>query len=197
MLKGPLIRSPVVATIASALCPVMLHAAEISYEIDPSHTFPSFEADHMGLSIWRGKLNKTAGKLLFDKTKGQGSVDVKLDPSSIDFGVDKLNEWATSKDFFDCATFPEARYRGTFSGLSAQGPTSVQGELTLHGVTKPVELKINFFKCMAHPLLKRELCGADVAGTFNRESFGLSAGKDYGFAMDVSLRIQVEAIAEP
>jgi polyisoprenoid-binding protein YceI len=70
----------------------------------------------------------------------------------------------------------------------------VVGDLTLHGVTKPVVLKINLFKCIPHPILKRELCGADASGTFNRDDFGLDVGKPYGFKMDVALRIQMEAI---
>jgi polyisoprenoid-binding protein YceI len=58
-----------------------------------------------------------------------------------------------------------------------------------------VDLKINSFKCIPHPMLKRELCGADAITTIRRDEFGISAGKDYGFSMDVVLRIQVEAVA--
>jgi len=73
----------------------------------------------------------------------------------------------------------------------------VDGMLTLHGVTLPLTLQIRSFKCMPHPLLKRELCGADALATFQRDAFGMDAGKDYGFDMTVTLRIQVEAIAVP
>jgi polyisoprenoid-binding protein YceI len=66
--------------------------------------------------------------------------------------------------------------------------------LTLHGVTKPLALKINSFKCIPNPMTKRETCGADVYATFDRDEFGLDAGKAYGFSMEVVLRIQVEAI---
>ena len=62
-------------------------------------------------------------------------------------------------------------------------------------MTRPVALKVNSFKCVPHPMLKRELCGADVVGTFNRDEFGIDAGKAYGFRMDVTLRIQVEGLA--
>jgi polyisoprenoid-binding protein YceI len=66
----------------------------------------------------------------------------------------------------------------------------------LHGATKPMTLKIGLLKCIPHPIAKRELCGADASGSFNRDDFGLSAGKDYGFKMNVDLRIQVEALAD-
>lgn len=169
-------------------------AATVTYVIDPDHTYPSFEADHMGVSVWRGKLNKTTGKVTLDKTAGQGNVDIAIDLASIDFGQDALSKWAAGPDFFDTAKHPQATYKGKLEGFSNGVPSKIVGELTLHGVTRPVELKINSFKCVPHPMLKRELCGADALGTFNRDEFGLKAGKEYGFNMDVTLRIQVEAV---
>lgn len=169
-------------------------AAPVTYNIDPDHTYPSFEADHMGVSIWRGKLNKTTGKVVLDKVAGSGTVDVSLDPASIDFGQEALNRWARGAQFFDARKYPKATYKGRLDGFVDGQPARVVGELTLRGVTRPVLLKINSFKCVAHPMLKRELCGADALGTFNRDEFGLDAGKDYGFSMDVTLRIQIEAI---
>jgi len=171
-------------------------AAPVNYDIDPAHTFPSFEADHMGISVWRGKINKSSGKVVLDREAGSGSVDIAMDLSSIDFGHDQLNKWAVGKDFFDVKRAGgKAQYRGKLAGFQNGAPTEVQGELTMHGVTQPVTLKLNSFKCIPHPMLKREVCGADAAATINREAFGLTAGKDYGFSMDVALRIQVEAVA--
>jgi polyisoprenoid-binding protein YceI len=184
----------VAITIAVAL-PYTALAAPVNYNIDPDHTFPSFEADHMGISVWRGKFNKTTGKVVLDKAAGSGMVDVVIDPASIDFGHDVLNGWAKGDAFFDTAKFPEARYSGKLTGWVNGAPTKVEGQFTLHGVSKPVNLDIKLFKCILHPMLKRDLCGADVYGSFNRDDFGLAAGKDYGFKMDVPLRIQVEAIA--
>jgi polyisoprenoid-binding protein YceI len=170
-------------------------AAEVVYEIDPTHTYPSFEADHMGgISILRGKFNTSSGKVLLDKDAGTGSVDIVIDTSSIDFGLDELNKHARSPDLFDTGKYPQATYRGRLADFTGGKPTRVVGELTLHGVTRPVELKINSFKCMPHPLHQRDLCGADAQATIQRDSFGIAAGKDYGFSMDVLLRIQAEAV---
>ena len=169
-------------------------AAPVSYEIDPSHTYPSFEADHMGISFWRGKFNRTSGTLVVDKAAGTGSVDVSIDMDSVDFGLDAMNEEARSAAFFDTGKYPEATYKGRLQDFVDGAPTRVVGELTLHGVTRPVELKIDRFKCMPHPLYKRELCGANATAMFKRDEFGLVAGKDYGFDMDVNLRIQMEAV---
>jgi polyisoprenoid-binding protein YceI len=169
-------------------------AAPVDYTIDPEHTYPSFEADHLGISMWRGKFNKTTGKMTLDKAAGHGTVEVTVDLKSVDFGHDEMNNHAIGPEFFDVKKYPEAKYKGKLTGFSNGVPSQVVGDLTLHGVTKPVVLKINLFKCIPHPILKRELCGADAIGTFNRDEFGLDAGKPYGFKMDVTLRIQMEAL---
>jgi polyisoprenoid-binding protein YceI len=187
--------SPLLAAALAVFSTAIAQAAPVTYQIDPHHTFPSFEADHMGISVWRGKLNKSSGTVSFDKATGSGSIDIAVDLASIDFGHDQLNGWARGKDFFDVKKHPKALYKGRFDGGSNGVPAQVLGELTLHGVTRPVVLKINSLKCVPHPLHKRELCGADAEASFNRDEFGLGVGKEYGFKMDVTLRIQVEAVA--
>lgn len=171
-------------------------AAPVVYEIDPEHSYPSFEADHMGLSIWRGKFNRTNGEVTLDKAAQTGTVEVTIDLASVDFGHDELNDWARGPEFFEVGEHPRATYAGRLEGFVDGTPSRVVGELSLHGVTRPVDLRVESFKCMPHPLLEREVCGADALGTFRRDDFGLDAGKDYGMDMDVTLRIQVEAIEE-
>ncbi|MBX3619573.1 MAG: polyisoprenoid-binding protein [Rhizobacter sp.] len=170
-------------------------AAPATYTIDPTHTYPSFEADHMGMSMWRGKFTKNAGTITLDKAAGRGTVDVTIDVASIDFGLDIMNAKAREAEFFDTAKFPQARYKGRLEGFHDGAPSRVVGELTLHGVTRPVDLTINIFKCMPHPMFKRDWCGADASATINRADFGIDAGRDWGFKMEVGLRIQVEAVA--
>lgn len=169
-------------------------AAPVVYEMDPAHTFPSFEGDHFGISVWRGKFTRSSGKVTLDREAGTGTVDVTIDAASIDFGLEAMNEHARAPDFLDVAKYPQVTYKGQLAAFADGKPTRVDGELTLHGVTRPVTLQIDRFKCMPHPMLQREVCGADALGTFERDEFGLSAGKDYGFDMTVTLRIQVEAV---
>lgn len=171
-------------------------AEPTAYTIDPTHTFPSFEADHMGISVWRGKFNKSSGKVLYDKAAGTGTVEIVTELASVDFGMDALASWARGKDFFDVKKHPRAVFKGSLQSPVNGVPTQLVGELTMHGVTRPLTLKVNALKCIPHPMLKRDYCGADASGSFDREAFGLSAGKDYGFSMNVDLRIQVEAIAQ-
>ena len=170
------------------------NAAPANYTIDPDHTYPSFEASHMGISTWRGKFDRSSGTVTLDKEAKRGDVDVVVDLKSVDFGLAKLNEFMVGPQFFDTTKYTTGNYKGTLADFVDGAPTRVDGTLTLHGVTKPLSLKINSFKCVPHPMLKRELCGADAYATFNRDEFGLDAGKSYGFSMEVVLRIQVEAL---
>lgn len=168
-----------------------------TYAIDPTHTYPSFEADHFGgLSTWRGKFNKTSGTIVLDRAAKTGSVDITIDTSTIDFGLEKMNEHAKGADMFDVAKFPTATYKAKSITFKGDVPATVNGELTLHGVTKPVALTINKFKCIQHPMLKREVCGADASATFSRADFGVSYGVQMGFSPEVKLAIQVEAVKQ-
>ncbi|MFL6602358.1 MAG: YceI family protein [Steroidobacteraceae bacterium] len=172
-------------------------ATPVTYSVDPNHTYPSFEADHFGgLSNWRGKFDKSSGTIVLDKDKSSGTVDITIDATSIDFGHAKLNDHAKSAEIFDVAKYPTATYKGTLAKFKDGAPTEVEGQLTLHGVTKPVKLTINQFKCMVNPMSKKEVCGADASATFKRSDFGVDFGEKYGFKQEVKLQIQVEGIRE-
>ena len=170
-------------------------AAPATYTLDPTHTYPSFEADHMGgLSIWRGKFTTTGGKVVLDREAKAGTIDVTVQTASVDFGNEKMNEHAKGGDLFDVEKFPTATYKGRFTAFDGDVPTEAQGEFTLHGVTHPLTLKINQFLCKPHPMLKKEVCGADASATFDRSEYGLDYGKAYGFNMGVKLLISVEGV---
>ncbi len=187
---------PALLSVACGAFASIAAAAPATYEIDPQHTYPSFEADHMGgMSVWRGKINSSAGKIVLDKQASTGTVDVTMDMKTIDFGIDALNAHAQTPDLFDTAKYPTATYTGKLAKFQNGAPTEVDGTLTLHGVSKPVTLKINSFMCKDHPMKKKEFCGADASATINRDDFGVDFGKQMGFKMGVTLRIQIEATA--
>ena len=183
------------AWLVSAAAMQAAAAAPVVYELDPAHTYPSFEADHMGMSKWRGKFNKSSGRVVLDKEAGQGTIEVTVEMASADFGLEAMNKAAKSNELFDVAKYPKATFKGTLEGFADGAPTRAVGTLEMHGKTNPVTLEIKKFKCIPHPMFKREACGADVYATLDREQFGMDAGKAYGFSMAVDLRIQVEAVA--
>lgn len=113
---------------ALLLAAVAGSAAPTAYAIDPTHTFPSFEADHMGISVWRGKFNKSSGKVLYDKTSGTGTVEIVTELASVDFGMDALATWARGKDFFDVKKYPRAVFKGSLQSPVNGVPTQLVGE---------------------------------------------------------------------
>jgi len=171
-------------------------AAPTTYIVDPSHTYPSFEADHMGLSTWRGKFNKSEGKIVLDRENKSGTVDITVDIKSIDFGHDEMNAHALRDDMFNADKWPTATFKGKFTEFDGDKPEEATGEFTLMGVTKTVKMDIDDFKCIDHPMEKREACGADVTMSFDRTDYGLDFGIDMGFNPEVKLAIQVEALKE-
>jgi polyisoprenoid-binding protein YceI len=183
----------IVLAFTAAALSASAFAAPVTYTLDPNHTYPSFEADHMGgLSVWRGKFNSTSGSVVYDKDAKAGSIDVSVDMTSIDFGNAKLDEHAKSAELFDAGKYPTAKYTGKFTKWNGATPTEAQGNLTLHGVTKPVTLMIDSFLCKPNPMTKKEVCGADATATFNRADFGVNFGDKFGFKQEVKLLIQVE-----
>ena len=105
-----------------------------------------------------------------------------------------MSEFALAADWLNVEKFPTMAYKDVLK-FTGDTPTSMEGRLTLLGVTKPVKLKINSFKCMEHPMFKKETCGADAGGDLNRADFGLIKYREGG-AGKIHLRIQVEAIRE-
>jgi polyisoprenoid-binding protein YceI len=180
------------AVVAGTAVPAV--AAPDRYTVDSDHTYPSLEMSHMGISVLRGKFNKTSGTATLDRAARTGSAEIKVDAASIDFGHDKINEMARTADFLNVRKFPAMTYRGAIR-FKGDTPVSVDGRLTLLGVTRPVKLRVNRFRCIEHPVFKKEVCGADAEGDLNRADFGMTKYGEGG-AGKIHMRIQVEAIRE-
>ncbi len=179
--------------ISCAVVTTAVSAEPVTYEIDPRHTYPSFEADHQGgVSVWRGKVERSSGTIVIDREENTGTLNVTMDMDTINFGLDAMTAHAKRDDILDVAQFPTASYAGTLTKFNRSGePTAVEGELTLHGVTRPVNLEITRFRC--HNPSGTEVCGANASTTFSRDDFGVTFGLANGFLMYVNLEIQVEA----
>jgi len=186
---------PAMVVVAGMAIGAAAVAAPVTYEIDSNHTYPSFEADHLGgLSYWRGKFNGTSGTVVYDAEAQSGTVNVTIDVNTIDFGHDGLNDHARSADMFDVAQFPTATYTGRLAGFENGSPTMVDGQLTLHGVTQDLDLSIERFVCKPHPFNQMPMCGADAYAELDRSDYGIAFGQGV-FNMGVTLRISIEAAA--
>ena len=181
-------------SVSCALTTTAIVAEPVTYQVDPRHTYPAFEADHQGgLSVWRGKVESSSGTIVLDREAQTGTVDMTMDMDSINFGLDAMTTHAKRYDILDVEQFPTATYTGTLTRFKKTGdPTAVEGHLTLHGVAQPVNLKINRFQCQPNGA-GVETCGVDAGATFNRDDFGVTFGKANGFLMYVNILIQLEA----
>jgi polyisoprenoid-binding protein YceI len=189
-LNRHLIATGVLALIASSAL-----AVPTTYNLDPRHTYPSFEADHFGgISVWRGKFNRSSGVVTLDVAAKTGTVDVSIDAESIDTGNAPLDTKLKSADFLDVGKYPSATFKGSSVRFEGDTPVDVSGTFTFHGVSKPLTLKIDTFKCFVNPLIKKEVCGADASAQFDRADYGVAWGTNYGFKTLTRLQIQVEGV---
>jgi polyisoprenoid-binding protein YceI len=178
------------ALTASALS-LPLFAAD-SYTVDPRHTFPSFEVLHLGFSTQRGRFNKTGGKIVLDRAAGTGSVDIVIDAASVSTGEPKLEEHLRSEDFLHVQQHPTITFKSTKLNFDGDKLVSVEGELTIRGVTRPTTLTVTNFRCGPHPMNKQEMCGADATTIIKRSDFGVKYAIP-AVADEVKLEINVEA----
>jgi polyisoprenoid-binding protein YceI len=184
-----------VAVASASALPLGAQAEMVAYTVEPTHTAATWAIPHLGISIIRGRFDKTSGKINLDQIGRAGTVEITIEAASVNAGNQKFEDHLRSKDFFNVEQFPKVTYRGRLGKFEGDTPTEVEGELTLLGQTRPVNLKILSFKCRAHPLLKREVCGADAATTIDRSQFGMTSSVAFTSAR-VDLMLQIEALKD-
>ncbi|OGS96080.1 MAG: hypothetical protein A3H31_01250 [Gallionellales bacterium RIFCSPLOWO2_02_FULL_57_47] len=163
----------IIAIAAASVIAVPGYAAE-SYTIDPAHTWPMFEVNHLGYSTQRGRFNKSSGKITLDTAAKKGSVELVIETASIDMGFDKWDEHMKSEDFFNVGLFPTMRFTSDKLVFDGDKVVAAEGYFTLLGVSKPLTLTVSNFRCAPHPMNKKQTCGADISVTIQRMQFGMS-----------------------
>ncbi|MFT5643650.1 MAG: polyisoprenoid-binding protein YceI [Janthinobacterium sp.] len=183
------------ALIAAAGFSLTAVAAPETFVIDGAHTFPRFEYSHFGFSTQISRFDTTTGKIVLDRDAKTGSVDVVIDTTSVNTGFEKFNKHIQGEGFLDTAKYPTITYKSTKLNFAGDKLASVDGNLTIKGITKPVTLTITSFHCMPHPMLKREACGANAVAKILRTEF--NAGKYAPNVGDeLTLTFSVESIKE-
>lgn len=170
-------------------------AAEVTYTVEPTHTFARAEYLHMGLATAQIRFDKTSGTVKIDTAKKTGSADITIDVNSISSGVEKFDQHLLSPELFDAAKFPTITFKSSNFKFEGEKLKSVVGDLTVHGVTKPVTLDVTQFACKEHPFSKKPACGADAVTTIKRSEFGVGYAVPL-VADEVKLILQIEALAE-
>ena len=191
-----MLRSTLIATTLAAAA-LTAQAQTATYAIDPNHTFATFEISHFGTSTNRGRFDKKSGTVQLDKAAKTGKLDITIDTSSINSGTAAFDKHLQSKDFFNAAEFPTARFVGDKFSFNGDKVSEISGNLTLLGKTNPVTLKATNFNCYINQMLKVEVCGGDFETTIVRSQYGVNWGLNFGFSDAVRLVVQAEAIKQP
>jgi polyisoprenoid-binding protein YceI len=170
-------------------------AAPLTYAVDGSHTFARFSYLHFGYSTQLSSFSKTSGKVVFDPQAQQGAVDIVISTKSVNTGFADFNEHIQGEEFLDTTKFPEATFKSTKVVFEGDKPKSIDGLLTIKGVTKPVTLTVTSFQAMPHPMLKKPTIGANAFTMIKRSEF--NAGKYAPYVGDdVRIDIAIEAISQ-
>ena len=186
-------RIALIALTASLSLPAF--AAPETYVVEGTHTFPSFSYTHLGFSTQQSRFDKTSGKITIDRAAKTGSLDVSIDAKSVNTGVDVFNGHLKGEDYFNVEKFPVMTFKSSNFKFDGEKPATINGELTIKGITKPVTLVVTSFNCAPHPFTKKEVCGANASTRIKRSEF--NAGKNAPAVSDeVTLNIAVEAIKE-
>lgn len=185
-----------------AAVPYTAAAAPESFTVDPMHSSVNFAIDYGGLNIIYGKFAKFGAKFTMDRAAKTGSVDVTIETASVDSGDSDKGSRPRSRDdhlrtadFFNAAEFPRMTYKSSRVVFTGDNPSAIEGSLTLLGVTKPVALTIERFKCNPATATAKERCGTVAVGKFKRSEFGMTRGIPT-INDEVALTISVQGILD-
>jgi polyisoprenoid-binding protein YceI len=166
--------------------------AATSYTVDPRHTFPSFEINHLGFSIQRGRFNQTNGKVLLDPESATGHIQIAIETASISTGLAELEKHLRSKEFLDAERYPQITFVSDKLSFNKDRLVAADGILTLHGISKPVHLTVDHFYCGMNLINMKNTCGANATAIIKRSDFGIDKYAPK-LADEVNIVIQIEA----
>jgi polyisoprenoid-binding protein YceI len=172
------------------------YAGPPTYRVEPALTTLEFSVLHLGLSLQHGRFRDAWGRIVYSPDARTGSIDFIVDPSSVDTGWNLRDAFLRSDEMLDVEDFPVLRFRSSRLVFADGRLAAIDGELTLHGVTRSVTFTVTRLQCGTSPVDGREGCGAEATGTVRRSEFGM------GFAAsligdDVELRFLVTAFRVP
>jgi len=170
-------------------------AAPVTYTVDSSHTYPRFSYSHLGYSTQLSSFTNTSGTVVFDAAAKTGSVDIVIDMTTVNTGSTDFNSHIQGEGFLETAKFPKATFKSTKVVFDGDKPTSVEGQLTIKGVTKAVTLTVTSFQAVPHPMMKVPALGANAFTTIKRTEFGAGKYAPY-VGDDVRIDIAIEAVAK-
>jgi len=170
-------------------------AAPETYIIDSNHSMPRFSYNHFGYSTQLSRFDKATGKIVIDRAAKTGSVDVTIDTTSVNTGFALFNEHIQADDFFNTAKFPTATFVSNKMNFEGDKPVSIDGTLTIKGISKPQTLTVTSFMCMPHPMQKKDACGANATAVVKRSDFNMAKHVPY-VSDEITITLPVEAVKQ-
>ena len=145
-----------------------------TFRVATDETNVAFAVSNLGIGSHQGRFDLTWGKITLDPERHSGSIDFIVDVGSVNTGWDLRDAFLKSDLMFDVQRYPSIRFHST--RLAFEGPrlVAVDGEITLHGVTRPVRFDITRMECGADTGVGHDGCGASVSGRISRSAFGMS-----------------------
>ena len=187
------------STLVALALPLAVAATPETYKVDPIHSFPNFSVDHIGFSTLFGRFDKSSGTFTIDAQAKTASAEMTIDAASVDTGdherggrARSRDEHLRSADFFNVAEFPTMTFKSTNVKFSGDSPSEIEGQFTMLGVTRPLTLRLERWKCGAHPFNKKQMCGGNATGALKRTDFGMKYAVP-AISDEVKLNISFEA----
>lgn len=179
----------------AALLPAAGDAVARDYAFDARQSDLGFEVRYWTPIWWKGRFARADGSFTLDRDARTGRLEVAIDAASIEFGVERFNEFARGPDFFDTDNYPRIEYRGVVERFDGDRPRELLGQMTLRGVTRPLRLLIDDFDCAWQQASGREICQTVASGLFDRRDYGLTAGAPADWAGQVRLTLKMVAFS--
>ncbi len=165
-----------------------------TWQIDPNHTAAQFSVRHMGISTVRGAFTKVSGTVQFDPTNPTGaSIDATIDANSIDTRVKMRDDDLRSPNYFDVAKFPTITFKSKSVKPAGDGKLTVDGDLTIHGVTKEVQLNVEGPSAPVNDPRGNTHMGASATTKVKRTDFGVGSSNPM-VGEDISITIDIEMV---
>lgn len=172
------------------------HAQAVRYTIDPNHANVMWKINHMGFSNPSGKFTDVSGYFEFNQdAPEQAKVDVTIQTRSINTGIPKFDEHLRSNDFFFVDQYPTITFVSKRVDRTSPDSANILGDLTMHGITKPLTLRAKLNKVGVNPMTNKKTAGFSLVGALERDDFGMNFAAPF-VGNDVTLDIEVEGIAE-
>jgi polyisoprenoid-binding protein YceI len=164
-----------------------------SYTMDTVHSIPAFEFSHLGMTTQTGRFDKAKGTVVLDRAAHKGSISYEVDTGSLNMGFGTETPESPGYQLFEVTKFPAISFKSDDLFFDDDNNViAAEGQLSLLGVTKPINVWVSRFKCSVNPMNKKDMCAANITATVKRSEFGMIQYLP-GISDEIKISVPVEA----